>query len=104
MHAILNIGLLGNGRGLIGPRDNSRHVEGRRCPSSPVIVGDLSAELRGDICVIESDFLLDDALVPDGMKVRFAWPLDRNQVATPIIVKRDVLRLMNIANPMSKAL
>ena len=34
------------------------------------------------------------------MKVGFAWPLNRDEVAASIIVKGDVQRLVDIADPM----
>ncbi len=39
-----------------------------------------------------------------GVEVGFAWPGDRNQVPAAVIVKGHVQRLMNVADPMPKAL
>ena len=89
---------------LVGPSDNGRRVDYLRHPTLPVFLRDLSAKLGGNIRVIEPDLLLDDAPVPDSMEVGFgAWPRDRDQVSAAVIVKGDMQRLMDVADPMPKA-
>ena len=56
-------------------------------PPRPVFLRNLSAELGGDIRVIAPDLPLDDALVPDGMEVGFAWPLNHNEVSAAVVVE-----------------
>ena len=89
---------------LVGPPDNSRHIDGRRYPSPSIIIGDFSAKLGGNIRVIEPDLLLDDASVPDGMEIGFgACPLNRNEVSAAVIVEGHMQGLMDVANPMPEA-
>ena len=88
---------------LVGPPDNSRHVDGRRNPSRPVFIGNLGTERR-HIRVIEPDLVLNDAGVPNSMKIGFgACPLNRNEVSAAVIVEGHMQGLMDVANPMPEA-
>jgi len=57
-----------------GPRDNGRRVDYRRYPARPIFVREFGAQLHGDTRIIEPDLLLDDAIVPDRVKIEFARP------------------------------
>jgi len=103
LYAILHIVSLRDVGRLVGPSDNGSGVDNRWRPLRTVLIGDLGAELGGDARIIDADFLLDNAVVPDGMKVELAWSRDGDQVSAAVIIERDVLRLMDVANPMPKA-
>lgn len=104
LDAILDVRLLGDGRRFVSPGDNGRHVEGWRYPAFSVVVSNLGAKPGGDGRIIEPDLLFDDASVPDGVKIKAAWPVNGDEVSAAVIVERDVERLVNVAHPMTKAL
>ena len=84
------------------PSDNGGRADNQRHPARPVFVRDFGTELGGNARVIKPDFLLDDAVVPNGMKIEFAWSCDCDKVPAAVIVEGQQ-RLMNIANPMTQA-
>ena len=95
LDAILDIRPLGDDGGFVSPGDDGRRVEGRRYPAVSVVVGDLGAKLGGDLRIIDSDLLRDNASAPDGVKIVAAWSLNGDEVPVAVIVERDVQRLMN---------
>ena len=103
LYAILHIVSLRDVGRLVGPSDNGSGVNNRWHPLRTVLIGDLGSELGGDVRIIDADFLPDNAVVPDGMKVELAWSRDGDQVSAAVIIERDVQRLMDVANPMPKA-
>ncbi|MGA8772347.1 MAG: hypothetical protein WB610_18480 [Rhodomicrobium sp.] len=70
------------------PSDNGGRADNQRHPARPVFIRDFGTELGGNARVIKPDFLLDDAVVPNGMKIEF------EDGATPPDLVRGSARLV----------
>ena len=59
-------------------------------------------EIGGRLQCIGTDRVLNEAIVPDRVKVSGTLPACSDGVAASVIEKRNVQRLVNIADPMSQ--